>query len=165
MRRMRPAAVVAVEPPGRGGPQTRPTRFRGAPRRISQTPGPFPNQRVIARRTLTAVGDEATTWAGGHKSRRILFSETKSGGRGIRTHGDVAATMVFKRIGGSWSIIVATCVVGTRGWPAGQDHPANIPRPVQMCPVGMPHELRIVRVFSCVARGFKARPSFMFAGC
>ena len=73
--------------------------------------------------------------------------------------------MVFKRIGGSWSIIVATCVVGTRGWPAGQDHPANIPRPVQMCPVGMPHELRIVRVFSCVARGFKARPSFMFAGC
>jgi hypothetical protein len=75
------------------------------------------------------------------------------------------ALMVFKRIGGSWSIIVATCVVGTRGWPAGQDHPANIPRPVQMCPVGMPHELRITRVFSCVARGFKARPSFMFAGC
>lgn len=73
--------------------------------------------------------------------------------------------MVFKTIDGSWSIIVATCVVGTRGWPAGQDHPANIPRPVQMCPVGMPHELRIVRVFSCVARGFKARPSFMFAGC
>ena len=101
---------------------------------------------------------------GGHKSRRILFSEVKSGGRGIRTHGDVAATMVFRRIGGSWSIIVATCVVGTRGWPAGQDHPANIPRPVQMCPVGMPHELRIVRVFSCVARGFKACPSFMFAG-
>ena len=26
-------------------------------------------------------------------------------------------------------------------------------------------ELRITRVFSCVARGFKARPSFMFAGC
>jgi hypothetical protein len=24
---------------------------------------------------------------------------------------------------------------------------------------------RITRVFSCVARGFKARPSFMFAGC
>ena len=26
------------------------------------------------------------------------FSEVKSGGRGIRTHGDVAATMVFKTI-------------------------------------------------------------------
>ena len=26
-------------------------------------------------------------------------------------------------------------------------------------------ELRTTRVFSCVARGFKARPSFMFAGC
>jgi len=26
-------------------------------------------------------------------------------------------------------------------------------------------ELRITRVFSCVARGFKARASFMFAGC
>jgi hypothetical protein len=26
-------------------------------------------------------------------------------------------------------------------------------------------DLRITRVFSCVARGFKARPSFMFAGC
>jgi hypothetical protein len=27
-----------------------------------------------------------------------------------------------------------------------------------------PSDLRITRVFSCVARGFKARPSFMFAG-
>ena len=26
-------------------------------------------------------------------------------------------------------------------------------------------DLRITRVFSCVARGFEARPSFMFAGC
>jgi len=28
-----------------------------------------------------------------------------------------------------------------------------------------PGELRITRVFSCVAHGFKARASFMFAGC
>jgi hypothetical protein len=28
-----------------------------------------------------------------------------------------------------------------------------------------PSDLRITRVFPCVARGFKARPSFMFAGC
>jgi len=28
-----------------------------------------------------------------------------------------------------------------------------------------PSELRITRVFPCVARGFKARASFMFAGC
>src|SRR5215468_12517860 len=34
---------------------------------------------------------------------------------------------------------------------------------------GLPHpyagDLRITRVFSCVARGFRARASFMFAGC
>jgi hypothetical protein len=35
---------------------------------------------------------------GGHKSSSGLFSEVISGGRGIRTHGDVAATMVFKTI-------------------------------------------------------------------
>ena len=35
---------------------------------------------------------------GWHKSRSGLFSEVISGGRGIRTHGDVAATMVFKTI-------------------------------------------------------------------
>jgi hypothetical protein len=35
---------------------------------------------------------------GWHKSRSGAFSEVKSGGRGIRTHGDVAATMVFKTI-------------------------------------------------------------------
>jgi hypothetical protein len=34
----------------------------------------------------------------GHKPRSNLFSEVRSGGRGIRTHGDVAATMVFKTI-------------------------------------------------------------------
>src|SRR5215469_13187120 len=28
-----------------------------------------------------------------------------------------------------------------------------------------PSELRVTRVFPCVARGLKARPSFMFAGC
>jgi hypothetical protein len=33
-----------------------------------------------------------------YKSRSRPFSEVKSGGRGIRTHGDVAATMVFKTI-------------------------------------------------------------------
>jgi hypothetical protein len=34
----------------------------------------------------------------GHRPRSGSFSEVKSGGRGIRTHGDVAATMVFKTI-------------------------------------------------------------------
>jgi hypothetical protein len=34
----------------------------------------------------------------GHNLRSELFFEVKSGGRGIRTHGDVAATMVFKTI-------------------------------------------------------------------
>jgi hypothetical protein len=34
----------------------------------------------------------------GHKPRSDLFSEVRSGGRGIRTHGDVTATMVFKTI-------------------------------------------------------------------
>jgi hypothetical protein len=33
-----------------------------------------------------------------HKYRSVSFSEVMSGGRGIRTHGDVAATMVFKTI-------------------------------------------------------------------
>ncbi len=35
---------------------------------------------------------------GGHKSRSGLIFRGQSGGRGIRTHGDVAATMVFKTI-------------------------------------------------------------------
>jgi hypothetical protein len=35
---------------------------------------------------------------GGHKPTSGPFSEVMSGGRGIRTHGDVAATMVFKTI-------------------------------------------------------------------
>ena len=34
----------------------------------------------------------------GHKPRSDLLSEVRSGGRGIRTHGDVAVTMVFKTI-------------------------------------------------------------------
>ncbi len=34
----------------------------------------------------------------GHKPSSGAFSEVKSGGRGIRTHGDVAVTMVFKTI-------------------------------------------------------------------
>jgi hypothetical protein len=37
---------------------------------------------------------------GDHKSRSEPFPEVKSGGRGIRTHGDVAATMVFKTLVG-----------------------------------------------------------------
>ena len=35
---------------------------------------------------------------GGHKPRSELVYRGQSGGRGIRTHGDVAATMVFKTI-------------------------------------------------------------------
>ncbi len=35
---------------------------------------------------------------GGHKPRSGLVCRGQSGGRGIRTHGDVAATMVFKTI-------------------------------------------------------------------
>jgi hypothetical protein len=35
---------------------------------------------------------------GWHKSRSGLVFRGQSGGRGIRTHGDVAATMVFKTI-------------------------------------------------------------------
>jgi hypothetical protein len=36
--------------------------------------------------------------------------------------------MAFKSIGGSRPASAATCL-GTRGWPAEQDHPAYIPRP------------------------------------
>jgi hypothetical protein len=57
-----------------------------------------------------------------------------SGGRGIRTHGDVAATMVFKSIRSSRSAGAVTCVVGTRGWLAEQDHPAYIPRTSWLLP-------------------------------
>ena len=50
-----------------------------------------------------------------------------SGGRGIRTHGDVAATMVFKSFrdllsatASSWTFSMSVvCVI--------QDHPAHIP--------------------------------------
>jgi hypothetical protein len=35
---------------------------------------------------------------GGHKRRSRPVFRGRSGGRGIRTHGDVAATMVFKTI-------------------------------------------------------------------
>jgi hypothetical protein len=35
---------------------------------------------------------------GGHKPRSKPVYRGRSGGRGIRTHGDVAATMVFKTI-------------------------------------------------------------------
>jgi hypothetical protein len=57
------------------------------------------------QRQMAAVGciwlRSATSTArksGEHKSRSVPFSEVMSGGRGIRTHGDVAATMVFKTI-------------------------------------------------------------------
>ena len=57
------------------------------------------------QRQIAAVGciwlrlaTSALREIGGHKPRSDLFFEVKSGGRGIRTHGDVAATMVFKTI-------------------------------------------------------------------
>jgi hypothetical protein len=40
----------------------------------------------------------------------------------------VNALMVFKSIRGSRPGGAATCVIGTRGWSAKQDHPAYIPR-------------------------------------
>jgi hypothetical protein len=58
------------------------------------------DQRQIAAggciwlRSVTSPGHEPD----GRKPSSGLFSEGKSGGRGIRTHGDVAATMVFKTI-------------------------------------------------------------------
>jgi hypothetical protein len=57
------------------------------------------------QRQIAAVGciwlrsvTSALREIGGHRRRSRLFSEVRSGGRGIRTHGDVAATMVFKTI-------------------------------------------------------------------
>jgi hypothetical protein len=45
-------------------------------------------------RSVTSMRPE-TGW---HKPRSELVFRGRSGGRGIRTHGDVAATMVFKTI-------------------------------------------------------------------
>ena len=58
------------------------------------------DQRQIAAvgciwlRSVASAGREPD----GRKPRSDLFSEVNSGGRGIRTHGDIAATMVFKTI-------------------------------------------------------------------
>ena len=51
-----------------------------------------------------------------------------SGGRGIRTHGDVTATMVFKSVSVSWLTGRPTCAIGGSGRHAEQAHPAYIPR-------------------------------------
>ena len=52
------------------------------------------------------MSDPAGTIRNGHRTNSVgttpaVLSVTRSGGRGIRTHGDVAATMVFKTIRGS----------------------------------------------------------------
>jgi hypothetical protein len=54
---------------------------------------------------------------------------SQGGGRGIRTHGDVAATMVFKSIRGSASDTAATWAFIMSVFCGIQDHPAHIPRP------------------------------------
>ncbi len=67
-----------------------------------------------------------------------------SGGRGIRTHGDVAATMVFKRMR-DWPFIAApTWAFGVTAFYVIQDHPAYIPcgqrwplRPELTAPLGV----------------------------
>jgi hypothetical protein len=46
----------------------------------------------------------------------------------IRRSSVPTKVMVFKRIHGSWSVVVATSLLGARGWPVKQDHPAHIPR-------------------------------------
>jgi hypothetical protein len=71
------------------------------------------------------------------------FSEVKKEGVGFETHGDVAATIVFKSVGGSRSAAAAICVVGARGWPAKQDHPAY---PASGLPRLVDRELRITSV-------------------
>ena len=47
---------------------------------------------------VAAAGNELPAWDQRHKCTSGRFSEVRSGGRGIRTHGDVAVTMVFKTI-------------------------------------------------------------------
>jgi hypothetical protein len=54
--------------------------------------------------------------------------QVKSGGRGIRTHGDVAATMVFKSTPSSVSITAPTWASSMSAGCVVQDHPAYIPR-------------------------------------
>jgi hypothetical protein len=44
--------------------------------------------------------------------------------------------VVFKSVGGSGPSATATCIVGVRGWPANQDHPAYIPRPGCLLVIG-----------------------------
>jgi hypothetical protein len=51
-----------------------------------------------------------------------------SGGRGIRTHGDVAATMVFKSIRGSVFEMATTWAFSMLTFHVVQDHPVHIPR-------------------------------------
>ena len=58
---------------------------------------------------------------------QALLSEVRSGGRGIRTHGDVAATMVFKSICDSVSTSAVTWVFSGYVHRAAHDHPVYIP--------------------------------------
>jgi len=48
------------------------------------------------------------------RPRSDVAFRRRSGGRGIRTHGDVAATMVFESIRGSCFATTATCVVAVQ---------------------------------------------------
>ncbi len=52
----------------------------------------------------------------------------QSGGRGIRTHGDVAVTMVFKIMCNFLTGGLATLAFSVGAHHAKQDHPVHIPR-------------------------------------
>ena len=74
-------------------------------------------------RSVTSMRPEI----GWHSPKSGLVFKGQGGGRGIRTHGDVAATMVFKSIRGSLSSIAPTCAFGMSAFYVIQDHPAYIP--------------------------------------
>jgi hypothetical protein len=59
-------------------------------------------------------------------SGRVRFTRS-SGGGGIRTHGDVAATMVFKSVRDSLSATVPTWASSVSAFYVIQDHPVHIP--------------------------------------
>jgi GNAT superfamily N-acetyltransferase len=75
------------------------------------------------------LGTEASRLGAGITPVQNLFSEVRaeSGGRGIRTHGDVAATMVFKTVRDSPSATVSTWTSSVPACYVIQDHPAHIP--------------------------------------
>jgi hypothetical protein len=97
-----------------------------------------------------------------HRPRSDVAFRGRSGGRRIRTHGDVAATMVFESIRGSWFATTATCVVAVQ---AGS--PSKIIPRISRARAATPRrrELRITSVFPCVAPEFNARVSFRFSAC